>query len=150
MHRILAATGLRPPLVYLLLLIAAALYGWTNFVTTFFAPGTIGPNFNGPGTDWMVFEGAARSTLAGHIAIIFDGKVLTHFLNEQFGRWLSKPLPYRPWVYPPGFLLLILPFGLIGFFASYLLFQILSAAALVVALATNTKQRLEGLVVAVS
>lgn len=148
MRRYLANAGFKPPSIHLLLLIAAALYGWANFLATFFAPGTIGPNFNGPGTDWMVFEGAARSTLAGHSGTIFDGKALTHFINVQFGHWLSAPLPYRPWVYPPSFLLLLVPFGLMGFLASYVLFQALTATALVAALATTAERRVEGFIIA--
>jgi len=95
-----------------------------------------------------VFEAAARSTLTGHIGLIFDGKALTHFINVQFGDWLSKPLPYRPWVYPPSFLLLLVPFGLLGFFTSYVLFQVLSATALVLALSVTARQALEGSVIA--
>ncbi len=130
----LASPGFKPPAIYLAVLVAAAIYGWLMLVSTIVAPGSIGPNFNALGTDWMVFEAAARATLSGHIAGIFDGDHFTAFLNAQFADRLSAPLPFRPWVYPPSFLALVLPFGFLGFLGSYLLFQALSAAALVGAL----------------
>src|SRR5579871_3406453 len=125
---------LGPPLPYAVILVASALYGWAIAISTLFAPGSIGPNLNGLGTDWMVFEAAARSALKGDLATIFDGNALTHSINAQFGSWLSAPLPFRPCVYPPSFLVLIAPFGLLSYLPSYLLFQLLSTAALAGAL----------------
>ena len=142
------ASRLKPPILYALILVAAVLYGWAMFVSTFVAPGSIGPNFNGPGTDWMVFEAAAKSALSNNVAMIFDGKALTHFINVSFGHWLSESLPYRPFVYPPSVLVLVAPFGLMGFLLSYALFQCLSALLLVGAFALGSGRRIEGLVLA--
>jgi len=125
---------LRSEPVLAALMALAALYGWALFVSTFVKPGSIGPNFNAPGTDWMVFHAAARATLDGHIAGIFDGDKFTAFLNGQYKNWLTSALPFRPWVYPPSFLLLVLPFGMMGFFTAYLLFQAITGGALVAAL----------------
>ena len=125
---------LRSEPVLAALMALAALYAWALFVSTFVKPGSIGPNFNAPGTDWMVFHAAARATLDGHIAGIFDGDKFTAFLNGQYKNWLTSPLLFRPWVYPPSFLLLVLPFGMMGFFTAYLLFQAITGGALVAAL----------------
>ncbi len=134
---------IRPEPALAALMALAALYGWALFVSTFVKPGSIGPNFNAPGTDWMVFHAAARATLDGHIAGIFDGDKFTAFLNAQYKNWLTSPLPFRPWVYPPGFLLLVLPFGAMGFFTAYLLFQFITAGALVGALRSRMHRDLK-------
>ncbi|HEX4198638.1 MAG TPA: glycosyltransferase family 87 protein [Caulobacteraceae bacterium] len=110
--------------------IGAALYGWLVYVSTFVRPGAIGINFNSVGTDWMVFHGAARSFLGGHLAILFDGDRFTSFLNQSYAKQLTMKLPFRPWVYPPSYLLLVLPFGLLEFMVSYVVFQLATAAAL--------------------
>lgn len=109
-------------------------YLWLVLVTTVRYPGRIGIDYNTLGTDWMVFYGAIRSVLDGHAALIFDGDRFTDFLNTSFAGWLSKPLDFRPWAYPPSFLLLLLPFAPLGFFGSYLAFQIVSGGLLAMAL----------------
>ena len=124
-----------PPNRQQLLLIAAVcgvagLYGWAIFFTTFSHDGSIGPRYNGPGTDWMVFYAAARAFFDGNLALIFDGTRFTAQQNQMFAGWLSGQLPFHPWLYPPHFLLLALPFGLLPFGASYALFMGATAAAL--------------------
>ena len=47
--------------------LVASFYGWALLVSTFIRPGSIGLNLIAPGTDWMVFYGAVRSALAGHL-----------------------------------------------------------------------------------
>jgi hypothetical protein len=81
----------------------------------------------------MVFYGAVLSVLNGEIALMFDGDAFTDFLNGRFASWLSQPLAYRPWAYPPSFLLL-LPFAPLGFFGSYLTFQATTAGLMAIAL----------------
>jgi alpha-1,2-mannosyltransferase len=87
-----------------------------------------------PGQDWMVFYTAARAYLDGNLSIIFDGERFTGALNQRFAEWLSFPLNLHPWVYPPTFLLLFLPFGLLPPGASLPLFLLLGFAAIVVAI----------------
>src|SRR5438876_7672457 len=82
----------------------------------------------------MVFYGAVRSALAGHLQLIMNGDDFTAYLNRSFADWLSSPLEFRPWFYPPSFLILLLPFAPLGFFGSYLAFQIASAGLLAAAL----------------
>lgn len=111
--------------------IAAGVYGWAVFLTTFHHDGSIGPHYNAPGTDWMVFYAAARAFFDGNLPLIFDGHRFTAHQNQMFAPWLSATLPFHPWLYPPHFLLLALPFGLLPFSSSYALFMGLSGAGLV-------------------
>jgi alpha-1,2-mannosyltransferase len=133
---------LREPSRAFLVLIAAvagcaAIYGWLVFATTFTNPGAIGFNFNTIGTDWMVFHGAARRFLDGQLASVFDGDRFTAYLNQSYAHWLTSKLAFRPWVYPPSYLLLLLPFGRLGFMTSYVLFQLATAAALAASIAVG-------------
>ncbi len=112
-------------------------YCWLVVFTTPSYPGAIGVNYNTVGTDWMVFHGAAQSYFGGNLATIFDGNRFTDFLNKTYSAWLSAKLPFRPWVYPPNYLLLLLPFGLMNFITSYTIFQIVTAGGLVAAIVTG-------------
>lgn len=123
-----------PPLVIVAPAVIAALYAWAVFISTFSHPGAIGLNYNAPGSDWMVLYGAAHQTLAGNLPLIFDGDRFTAYLNTTFAGWLSSPLAFRPWVYPPSFLLMLAPFEPLGFLGSYAAFQAVSAALLAAAL----------------
>lgn len=124
----------RPPAVIAALALLTAVYEWALFATTFSHPGLIGPNYNTPGTDWMVFYTAAQSFWHGRLDLLVDGDRFTAFLNAQFSGVLTQPLSYRPWIAPPSFLLLLLPFGLVGFGVSYTVFQLASAALLLASL----------------
>ncbi|HEX7968028.1 MAG TPA: glycosyltransferase family 87 protein [Stellaceae bacterium] len=112
----------------------SGLYGWAVFISTFGHDGSIGPRYNAPGTDWMVFYAAARAYLEGNLPLIFDGHGFTAYQNAMFADKLSRMLPFHPWLYPPHYLLLALPFSLIPFSSSYALFMAVTAAALAVAL----------------
>ena len=114
--------------------LAAALYGWAVFASTFDHPGSIGFNYIAPGSDWMVLYGAVRLAMTGHFALTLDSDGFTRYINATFAHWLPEPMFYRPWVYPPAFLILLLPFGLLGFAASYAAFQIVGAGLLAAAL----------------
>jgi alpha-1,2-mannosyltransferase len=82
-----------------------------------------------PGQDWMVFYTAARAYLDGNLPLIFDGQQLTAALNQRFSSWMSIELNLHPWVYPPSFLLLFLPFGLLPPGASLTVFELSGFAA---------------------
>jgi hypothetical protein len=88
---------------------------------------------NALGQDWMVFDTAARAYLRGDAGLLLDGVRLTRVLNETHPT-LGQKLLFRPWVYPPYTLLLVLPFGLLPWAISYPGFQVLSFAAMAVAL----------------
>jgi len=131
--------ALYPPAVVLIPSLALSFYVWLVLVTTIPYPGKIGLDYNTLGTDWMVFYGAIRAVLDGNPLLIFDGDRFTEFLNTAFAGWLSSPLDFRPWAYPPSFLLMLLPFAPLGFFGSYVAFQIGSGALLALALRSSTK-----------
>lgn len=134
--------ALYPPAVVLIPSLALSFYVWLVLVTTIPYPGKIGLDYNTLGTDWMVFYGAIRSVLDGNALLIFDGDRFTDFLNTAFAGWLSSPLDFRPWAYPPSFLLMLLPFAPLGFFGSYVAFQIVSGALLALALRSSAKASL--------
>jgi alpha-1,2-mannosyltransferase len=122
----------RPPLAAIATIcVVAGLYGWAVFLTTFHHDGAIGPRYNGPGTDWMVFYAAARDFFDGNLSLIFDGHRFTAQQNEMFARWLSLQLPFHPWLYPPHFLLIALPFAALPFGWSYAVFMASTGAILV-------------------
>jgi len=112
----------------------AGLYGWALFVLSFRHDGLIGPRFNAPGLDFTVFWQGAREALSGDLGQLFDGARFTATLNQEFAAWLSAPLPLHPWIYPPHFLLLLLPVGLLPFPAAYALFLAVTFALAAVAL----------------
>jgi hypothetical protein len=114
--------------------LVASLYGWAVLVSTFIHPGSIGLNHIAPGTDWMVFYGAVKSALAGHLSLIMNGDDFTAYLNHSFAGWLSHPLEFRPWFYPPSFLVLLLPFAPLGLIGSYVAFQLVTGGFLAAAL----------------
>jgi len=93
-------------------------------------PGAIGLNLDALGTDWMVFYAGAGQYFSGDLAGLFDGARFTAALNAAFAGWLSAPMAFRPWVYPPSYLLAMLPFRLPSFAVSYALFQAASAGLL--------------------
>jgi alpha-1,2-mannosyltransferase len=66
-----------------------------------------------PSQDWMVFYTAARAYWEDNLPLIFEGDQFTAVINDRFSTWLSWPLPLHPWLYPPDFLIYLLPFGLI-------------------------------------
>jgi hypothetical protein len=84
------------PPVLLAVAVIASIYEWAVFASTFSYPGTIGPNMNAPGGDWVAFYGGARAFLDGRPDLIFDGDRLTTLLNSAFSWWLSQPLAFRP------------------------------------------------------
>src|ERR1051325_9906614 len=86
-----------------------------------------------PAQDWMVFYTAARAYFDGNLSLVFDGEGLTAALNRRFADWLAPPLNLHPWVYPPTFLLLLLPFGLLPPLASLIAFLASGFAAFLAA-----------------
>jgi hypothetical protein len=86
-----------------------------------------------PAQDWMVFYTAARAYFDGNLPLIFDGDALTAALNQRFLTWLASPLNLHPWVYPPTFLLLFVPFGMLAPATSLAVFLVTGFIALLAA-----------------
>lgn len=140
---------LKVPGVVIAVAVVAAAYAWAVFASTPAHPGAIGLNLNALGTDWMVFYSGARHFFDGTLDQLFDGERFTAGFNAAFSGWLSAPTPFRPWVYPPTYLLAMLPFGALSFVASYIVFQALTAALLAMALWCGAdRPKARGLVVA--
>ncbi len=87
-----------------------------------------------PWQDWMVYYTAARAYLDGNLPLIFDGERFTAQINADFVDWLPRPLSFHPWLYPPTYLLLLVPFGLLPFATSCVLFLVVSFACLAAAI----------------
>ena len=98
--------------------------GWTLWLWVFGSE---------PAQDWMVFYTAARAFFDGNLPLIFDGETLTAALNQRFAACLALPLNLHPWVYPPTFLLLFLPFGMLPPPASLAVFLLTGFVALLAA-----------------
>jgi hypothetical protein len=77
------------------------------------------PRHPAVGQDWMVFYTAARAYLDGNLPLLYDADRLTAHMEVAFADWLAEPLGFHPWVYPPPFLLLLIPFGTLSFGLSY-------------------------------
>jgi alpha-1,2-mannosyltransferase len=125
---------IRAPMAIVIIAFIASLYAWAIFATTFNHPGLIGPDYDTPGTDYMVLHGGIATAFRHDFALLFDATRFTNFLNTTYQAFLAYPLQYRPWIYPPSFLILLLPFAPFGFLTSYLLFQGVTAAMLAAAL----------------
>ncbi|MDE2165970.1 MAG: DUF2029 domain-containing protein [Alphaproteobacteria bacterium] len=82
------------------------------------------------GQDWTVFFTAVRLAFDGHLANLYDVDRFTALVDARFGLPALGP---HPWLYPPSYLLLLLPFGLLPFAASLGAFLVLGAVAAVVA-----------------
>ena len=123
------------------LMAMASVYGWLNFATSFSHPGSIGLDYLAPGTDWMVFYTSIRLALHGAFLTALDGDALTKLMNAQFHAVLSQDMTLRPWISPPGFLVLLVPFAFGGFWLSYFGFEIATAAALAAGLAAALRHR---------
>ena len=107
---------------------------WAAFFTTFTHPGQLGWNFNTPGNDFMVFHAAIAQALQGHVGLAYDVDRFTALMNARYASLLSYPLVFRPWVNPPGMLVLLLAFAAMPFLAAYASFQIATAGALFLAI----------------
>jgi alpha-1,2-mannosyltransferase len=111
------------------------LLGWAFYLIAFYRE---------PSQDWMVFYTAARAYWENNLGLIFDGDRLTAVINDRFSPWLSWPLPLHPWLYPPHFLLYLLPFGLMPPALSCALFLLVGLTQTVIAtwtIAQNARER---------
>ena len=132
-------SGLVP--AYLVLAALLSAYSWALFALSFRHDGLLPPRVNAPGIDYMVFYTAARDMLGGNEAGLWDEAAFGARLNQAFAAWLTAPLPPHPWVYPPPFLLLLMPFALLPFTASYVAFMLTTVAAAAVGASAGAEGR---------
>lgn len=111
------------------------LYGWALLAATASGhDGVIGPQFNAPGADWVIFLAAVRAFFTHDLSHVYDQLWITSAVNMQFAHWLSGPEPLALFPYPPVYLLLVLPFATLPVAASLALSQVLQFGALALAL----------------
>lgn len=67
--------------------------------------------------------------------VLYDTVRFTAMTNTLGAHLLQHPIPFLPWVYPPTFLLVLVPFALPSFVAGYVLFM--SVSVLVLGLAVR-------------
>lgn len=106
--------------------LATSFYVWLVLATTIPYPGRIGLDYNTLGTDWMVFYGRFVRFL-----MVTRHRSSTAIDLLDFSMRRSRTGSRNRWIFgsahPPGFLLLLLPFAPLGFFGSYLAFQVATA-----------------------
>jgi hypothetical protein len=77
-------------------------------------------------SDFRVFWAAARILLSGDPLAAFDDARLDLEYGEVTEAWM-------PWLYPPGYLFLIAPFGLLSYAVAFLAMTLISVAAMALA-----------------
>ncbi len=127
--------------------VLAALYAWAVFATSFYSPGLIGPNYDAPGTDYMAIISGVQTALRGEFRLLMDPDRFTALLNATYRDRLSYPLTFRPWLYPPGLIVLLAPLAALPFFASYLVFELATAAAAATAFFRRNDARVTSIVI---
>src|SRR4051812_20046488 len=94
----------------LLVLLPATIVVWLIL-----SHGPIDPTGKALGTDYLSFWSAARLALAGHPAAPYD--VAAHYAAQRAAVG-GADVGYAAFFYPPAFLLVLLPFGLLPYLAS--------------------------------
>jgi alpha-1,2-mannosyltransferase len=82
----------------------------------------IGPGVSAFFPDFLVFQAAARAWLEGQGTLIYNSDALTAFQNALFADRLPGEVRFRPFFYPPTWLLMLLPFATLAVGHAYALF----------------------------
>lgn len=93
------------------------------------------------GGDWMVYHAAARAALEGQDGILYDAHAFTVALNAHFAGQLAEPYHLHPWLYPPSYLLILIPFAMLPFWTGYAAFLTFSLALMAGSLACGARTR---------
>jgi len=101
-------------LVLVLLAILLVTWGWQS-------KGFTDASVSRPGVDFSVFWGASYLTLAQGPLAAYDASRLAAVIAEH-GTMARGNTDILPWLYPPTFLLMVMPFSLLPLALSYLLF----------------------------
>jgi alpha-1,2-mannosyltransferase len=78
--------------------------------------------------DFLVFYAAARAFFAGKLALVYDIDAFTQYQNTLLADRFPRALHFRPFFYPPTWLLMLLPVGLLGVASAFSAFMSLTAA----------------------
>ncbi len=118
--------------LYFIYFIALALMGSTEPLS--------GYHFYFPFSDFLVFHGATRAFFEGKLGLIYDTNAFTDFQNALYGAFIHMRMPYniqlsfRPFFYPPLWLLDLLPFGLLPVEISAIVFLLVTGTLCAIAL----------------
>lgn len=125
-----ALTGQKPGLPGLLVKLAVAFCAVVGVydVLTIILFLADGPNIGPPRwvlfPDFIVYHAAGRALLEGKPGVIYELAAFSDYLNLYYTDYFKRELvDFRPFMYPPPWLLLILPFALPGVAAGYGLFM---------------------------
>jgi hypothetical protein len=82
----------------------------------------VGPGIGAFFPDFLVFHAAGRAWLEGQGALIYNSDALTAFQNALYADRLPGEVRFRPFFYPPTWLLMLLPFAALAVGKAYALF----------------------------
>ena len=105
------------------------LYDVLYVVFTFAGGPHIGPVLEVPFPDFLVFHATTRAFFEGKLALVYDIDPFTRFQIETYPDRLPQTLRFRPFFYPPIFVLMLLPLGLLGVAKAYTVFMAVTAGA---------------------
>jgi hypothetical protein len=88
----------------------------------------IGPSLTVLFPDFLVFHAAARAWFECKLALVYDIDAFTAFQNAIYSDRFPGEVHFRPFFYPPVWLLTLLPFGLLGVAKAYGVFMAATAA----------------------
>lgn len=83
--------------------------------------------------DFRVFWAAGKLALESRITEIFDNDSLNAVHQIDPNAWM-------PWLYPPGYLIFVTPFGTVSFGVAWIIFSLISITAVALALKPFTGQ----------
>lgn len=115
--------------------ISLCLISIADWLTAIASPAHGSHRFIFPLSAWIVYYAAAELARSGHVALIFDpGRFAGYQQSLSRGPGI-EPLPFSPWLYPPSYLALLLPFASLPFFLSCAIFEALGLVGAAAALA---------------
>jgi alpha-1,2-mannosyltransferase len=85
--------------------------------------------------DWIVYYAAGTAAHDGRMALLYDSRRFTGFQYELLAPWFTGPLSLHPFLYPPPYLLFLVPLSRLPFAISFAAFVLASAGAAVLVLA---------------
>jgi hypothetical protein len=110
------------------------LYDVAYVVTTITGTAMLGHRVDVLFPDFLVFHSAVRAFFEGRLDIVYDTAALTHLQNTLYASRLPFELGFRPFLYPPVWLLGLLPFGLLPIDWAITTFLMATAGVFIVAL----------------
>lgn len=88
----------------------------------------IGPQRSILFPDFIVFHAASRAFLEGKLGLIYNLPAFSDFENLNYPEYFKQPVDFRPFMYPPPWLLLTIPLAWFSVVTSYSLFMAATAA----------------------